>query len=169
MKYDEYLQTEYWQEVSKAVKAKAGWKCQICNSPHDLNAHHRTYEHRGNELEHLEDMTCLCRRCHANYHGKGDEGRTYVKVAKTPRKGHSSGYYNHERDMPYGDPIVLNKKLIDRLRTRYGGFTGASLASIGVRRYPLKKNWWKHFLGAEISRDTYYNALLGREIYRGGR
>jgi len=67
--YAEYLQTDYWQSVSSEVKKRAGYRCQVCNSPHDLIAHHRTYEHRGRELEFLNDLICLCRRCHNIFHG----------------------------------------------------------------------------------------------------
>lgn len=63
-RYAEFLQSEYWLKVSDAVKTRAGYRCQVCNSPHDLAAHHRSYSHRGNELDHLDDLTCLCRRCH---------------------------------------------------------------------------------------------------------
>jgi len=72
--YNDYLTTDYWKEVSRRIKARAGWKCQVCNSPHGLEAHHRTYEHRGNEIEHLEDLICLCRKCHSSFHGKADPG-----------------------------------------------------------------------------------------------
>lgn len=68
-RYEDYRQTDYWKRVADATKAKAGYRCQVCNSPHDLAAHHRTYEHRGREIEHIEDMTCLCRRCHGIFHG----------------------------------------------------------------------------------------------------
>lgn len=69
-KYSDYLKSAYWQAVSKVVKAKARYRCQVCDSPHDLNAHHRTYAHRGSELDHLDDLVCLCRRCHETFHGK---------------------------------------------------------------------------------------------------
>jgi hypothetical protein len=69
-RYAEYLTSDYWKAVSEAVRAKAGYRCQICNSPHDLQAHHRSYAHRGRELDHLDDLTCLCRRCHEIFHGK---------------------------------------------------------------------------------------------------
>lgn len=66
--YRDYLQTDYWKLVSSEVKRRAGYRCQVCNGPDNLEAHHRTYEHRGSELEHLEDMICLCRKCHGLYH-----------------------------------------------------------------------------------------------------
>lgn len=68
-RYSDYLQTDYWKAVSDAVKKKADYRCQVCNSPHDLQAHHRSYAHRGHELDHLDDVTCLCRRCHGIFHG----------------------------------------------------------------------------------------------------
>lgn len=68
-KYADYLKTDYWKAVVQAVKQRAGYRCQLCNSQHDLQAHHRSYDHRGNELDHLDDLTCLCRRCHAVFHG----------------------------------------------------------------------------------------------------
>lgn len=67
-KYAEYLLSDYWKQVTSAVKAKAGYRCQVCNSPHDLQAHHRSYANRGREMDHLDDLTCLCRRCHAVFH-----------------------------------------------------------------------------------------------------
>jgi len=68
--YREYLKTDYWKKVSLEVKARANFRCQVCNSPNQLNAHHRTYANKGNELEHLDDLTCLCKQCHSLYHGK---------------------------------------------------------------------------------------------------
>lgn len=68
MNYHEHLKTEYWQEAARRVKASAGFKCQVCNSPRDLVAHHRTYAHLGDELNHLGDLICLCGRCHTSFH-----------------------------------------------------------------------------------------------------
>lgn len=67
-RYADYLKTDYWIAVSDAVKKRDGYKCRVCNSPHDLQAHHRDYSHRGNELNHLSDLTTLCRRCHEIFH-----------------------------------------------------------------------------------------------------
>jgi hypothetical protein len=70
-RYQEHLASEYWQTVSTAVKKRGGYRCQVCNSQHDLQAHHRTYEHRGSEMEYLDDLICLCRRCHMIFHQGG--------------------------------------------------------------------------------------------------
>lgn len=83
-KYDEYLKTDYWKAVSDAVKKRAGWRCQTCNSQHDLVAHHRCYDHRGYEMNYLDDLTCLCSRCHKLFHGRLPVER--VVKPKRPKK-----------------------------------------------------------------------------------
>lgn len=85
--YQTYLETDYWKQVSTAVKERAEYRCQVCNSPHDLQAHHRTYEHRGRELGFLGDLICLCRRCHGIFHGKAPEPKPVpVQQPKLTRK-----------------------------------------------------------------------------------
>ena len=75
-RYHDYLQTDYWKQVQFKVKERAEFRCQTCNSQLDLVAHHRTYEHRGHELDHLGDLVCLCKRCHAAIHSLiGQDGR----------------------------------------------------------------------------------------------
>lgn len=61
-RYTEYLESSRWHMLASDCKAKAGNRCQICNSPDNLEAHHRTYERIGEELP--GDLTCLCRTCH---------------------------------------------------------------------------------------------------------
>ena len=78
-RYEKYLETPYWKEVSGMVKTRDEYRCRVCNSQLDLVVHHRTYEHRGNEKEHLNDLTTLCRRCHDVFHGKV-AGQQQVKV-----------------------------------------------------------------------------------------
>lgn len=82
-KYNDYLKTDYWKAVSDAVKKRASYRCQLCNSQHDLSAHHRTYDHRGSELDFLDDLTALCRRCHDIFHGKAFVSSALVPVVKT--------------------------------------------------------------------------------------
>ena len=78
--YQAYLLTPYWREVSRAVKKRAGFRCQLCNSPLDLQAHHRTYEHKGDELNHLDDLICLCKKCHKNFHAvEREESRKFQR------------------------------------------------------------------------------------------
>ena len=57
-----------WQEVRKAVYARDGGICVHCQDPYYLHVHHLTYDHRGDEINHLENLVLLCRRCHMKQH-----------------------------------------------------------------------------------------------------
>lgn len=68
MPYEKYLQTEHWRHVRILALERAGGRCQLCNKTERLQVHHRTYERRGEEKP--EDVTVVCRPCHARHHGK---------------------------------------------------------------------------------------------------
>lgn len=71
MKYEDFLQTDYWKMVSEQARINAHYKCQLCGcNDKKLNVHHNTYEHRGEEFKHMEDLICLCEDCHNFYHSK---------------------------------------------------------------------------------------------------
>lgn len=65
--YREYLWSPEWQAKKRDALERAGWRCQLCNSPEDLDVHHRTYERIFNEPP--QDLTVLCRLCHNRFHG----------------------------------------------------------------------------------------------------
>lgn len=68
LKYEDYLKTEYWKNLSESIKKEADYRCQICNSEDDLNVHHRSYKYKGFlELE-KKDLICICEKCHSIYH-----------------------------------------------------------------------------------------------------
>jgi hypothetical protein len=62
MPYADFLETAEWQDVRTAALEAADWRCQVCNTDHRPEVHHRTYDRLGEEL--LEDVTVLCRDCH---------------------------------------------------------------------------------------------------------
>lgn len=68
MPYDDFLLTPYWKAIAEKVRYRAKHKCQLCNGTEGLSVHHSTYEHHGDELNHLEDLICLCRDCHEKFH-----------------------------------------------------------------------------------------------------
>lgn len=68
--YNEYLKSDYWKKVSSVVKRNAGFKCSQCGSMKRLEVHHLSYEHKGEEMNHLEDLVCLCHECHSKIHDK---------------------------------------------------------------------------------------------------
>lgn len=67
--YRNYIRSARWKRKADAAKARAGHRCQVCNSPDNLNAHHRTYSRLGHE--HPSDITVLCRKCHKLLRGAG--------------------------------------------------------------------------------------------------
>lgn len=89
-RYRDYLNTDYWKAVSDAVKARANYRCSVCNRPDNLAAHHRSYKHRGNELEHLEDLICLCTPCHTLFHVRQQQEKEKPKYDNVPGNGYST-------------------------------------------------------------------------------
>jgi hypothetical protein len=66
MPYREYLRTPEWAERATETRSRFGYRCAVCNGEGGLDAHHRTYERRGQEQP--NDLTALCRACHALFH-----------------------------------------------------------------------------------------------------
>ncbi len=66
--YRDYLKTLHWKKVRELALEKSEGKCQLCNGCVCLNVHHRTYEHLGDEQNHLNDLTVLCKECHEKFH-----------------------------------------------------------------------------------------------------
>jgi len=66
--YDEFLASDYWQSVRKAVFARDGHQCKLCKSTENLQVHHRWYPARGTELKHLDALVLLCSNCHHKQH-----------------------------------------------------------------------------------------------------
>lgn len=67
--YQEYLQSPKWQEIREDALRQARHRCRICNSRHQLEVHHRTYDRIGHERP--DDPTVLCRPCHELFHRHG--------------------------------------------------------------------------------------------------
>lgn len=63
------LNSENWKQVRLKIIARDRC-CVDCGSKLYLEVHHLTYIHKGNELEHLEDLVLLCAKCHEKRHKK---------------------------------------------------------------------------------------------------
>lgn len=138
--YDEHLKSDYWRTASMEAKKRDGFRCRLCNSQHDLCVHHRTYEHRGNELQHLDDLTTLCRRCHEIFHG------VQRKPTEKPE---------NEPELP--EVFKITHKHIALLRSKRGGFKVAGLSVLGVG-FPLVKGWKKNLLNRTVTRQKFLDA-----------
>lgn len=68
MKYEDFLKTRYWRTVRAYVIEQSGRKCSVCGEIKYLNVHHKSYEHHGSEIFHLEDLVVLCEKCHSKAH-----------------------------------------------------------------------------------------------------
>jgi len=69
--YQEFLRTSYWHAVRDSARESADHRCQLCGcSNRELHVHHKTYEHRGREYDHMNDLIVLCEPCHAKFHDK---------------------------------------------------------------------------------------------------
>ena len=64
----DYIASPAWQEKRKMVLERDGYCCVRCGSAKNLDVHHLTYEHFGNEP--MEDLITLCRKCHGTVHKK---------------------------------------------------------------------------------------------------
>ena len=67
--YQGYIRSAAWREKANAAKKRAGYRCQVCNSKTDLQAHHRTYERLYREK--AGDITVLCAKCHKLFSDNG--------------------------------------------------------------------------------------------------
>ncbi|MGE0536623.1 MAG: HNH endonuclease [Pirellulales bacterium] len=53
-----------WSRVKLAVFKRDGFKCRTCGSTRRLRAHHKSYRHLWDELNHLDDLATQCANCH---------------------------------------------------------------------------------------------------------
>jgi hypothetical protein len=67
--YQAYLQSPRWKQIRAIMLSNVG-KCQLCGSKTNLEVHHNSYEHIGDEKAHLEDLIVLCHDCHRKFHSK---------------------------------------------------------------------------------------------------
>lgn len=84
MPYAAFLETDYWRQIARKVKERDGKRCVVCNSAKDLAAHHRTYQHHGEEHLFLGDLTTLCEKCHTRHHFPPPPARVPIKQTIAP-------------------------------------------------------------------------------------
>jgi hypothetical protein len=60
--YQQYLQSQRWRTLGKAVRMRANGRCEICRRSAVEEVAHLTYERIFHE--HIEDLLGVCRKCH---------------------------------------------------------------------------------------------------------
>src|ERR1035441_8584606 len=68
-----------WRIISEEKKRQANWKCQ-CGCRENLQTHHLSNDHHGEEHLYMGDLQVLCKKCHEGLHG------TSVKVSEKKRQ-----------------------------------------------------------------------------------
>jgi 5-methylcytosine-specific restriction endonuclease McrA len=66
MSYSEYLKTYHWRTMRRLALEASEQRCILCDSPDDLDVHHRTYDRKA--AERMTDVVVLCRSCHERVH-----------------------------------------------------------------------------------------------------
>lgn len=81
MDYSAFLASPYWLMIRDVIFSVRGRACECCSSTEGLRVHHKSYEYRGKEASHLEDLQVLCDACHAKEHGKPVASASSTKSA----------------------------------------------------------------------------------------
>ncbi len=63
---DIYLQSDAWIVTRNASLERFGYRCALCAETENLQVHHNSYEHVGDED--LCDLVVLCAECHRKVH-----------------------------------------------------------------------------------------------------
>lgn len=147
------------------MKKRAKFRCQLCNSPLDLQAHHRTYEHKGDELNHLNDLICLCKKCHKNFHAvEREESRKFQRKQARPKFDPPSDPIPPSNRDKMTSTRVIDSKIVESLKIK-GGMTAATLKALGLSwSFTRQPNWIFKLRGRVITEDAYQLALAGKNV-----
>jgi hypothetical protein len=66
--YHEYLKSDRWRKFRKEVFEFYGKNCILCDSPFNVEVHHKHY--RTIFKETIKDVVPLCKKCHTKHHSK---------------------------------------------------------------------------------------------------
>lgn len=64
--HQEYINSPKWKAKRQMVLERDNFRCRKCGTGKNLDVHHITYDHLGNEP--LDDLVTLCRDCHNDVH-----------------------------------------------------------------------------------------------------
>jgi 5-methylcytosine-specific restriction endonuclease McrA len=70
-----------WPDIAKRIKDAAGWKCQRCDHPHDIESGHvLTVHHLDGDKSNCAswNLAALCQRCHLSVQGRVNMAQGYL-------------------------------------------------------------------------------------------
>jgi len=77
LSYKDFLNTDYWNIISKHIRHEYNYKCQICKAPGYV-IHHKDYNRHGQEhIYWKEDLLLVCPDCHKNLHSQSNKSKEY--------------------------------------------------------------------------------------------
>jgi hypothetical protein len=85
-----------WNEIAKAVKDEAGWKCVRCGAPHDVEAGYcLTVHHLDGDPSNCAwwNLPALCQRCHLSVQGRVKMEQGYALPHSRWFLPYVAGYY----------------------------------------------------------------------------
>jgi hypothetical protein len=80
--YEEYLQSEEWEQRRQAVFKRDGSICQSCLTVNATQVHHIRYDNLGHEP--LFDLISICTKCHKKLHAIRNERKTPTSEWREP-------------------------------------------------------------------------------------
>lgn len=82
-KYNLYIKSEFWRLRKNKYYKNHKRLCVICFSSNYCDLHHIVYENSEFGFEKDENLVCLCRDCHEEYHAiYGSEGNMHDNFAE---------------------------------------------------------------------------------------
>jgi len=131
--YRDYLESEEWQSKRLAAIARAGHRCQLCNSAGALEVHHRSYARLFDEAP--MDLTVLCQECHHAHHKRQDEKAARHK-ARAAKKGEQRRF---EKTKPTEIERVLTREEVERQIERKRRFSKVVERKLRDLKTPLER------------------------------
>ena len=68
--YYKYMKSDEWKETRSKLLLELGKRCSMCGDTKTkhFNVHHKSYEYLFKELDGIDTIEILCRRCHFRLH-----------------------------------------------------------------------------------------------------
>lgn len=112
--------TADWQEVARATKDEAGWKCIRCGHIHEqgwiLTVHHLDGDKANNAWW---NVLALCQRCHLRIQGKVILSRPWMLEHSDWFKPYVAGYYARQAGLP-DDKEFVTAHMVELLAVGQG-------------------------------------------------